>query len=115
MTPRDDHDQPPPKAKDTDQARRTVGAHRTGRALAKAAAEDILHMWGQPLESHSRRPDVTPADPAACDRCLCGEPADFIVKTRWFSGRRSHDPVCRHHLHEVVRAIKKELARRNGA
>lgn len=72
-------------------------------------------MWGQALESVSRHPDVVPADPTAGDRCLCGEPAEFIVKTRWFKGRRSHDPVCRLHLDEVVRAINKELARRNGA
>jgi hypothetical protein len=107
----------PPKAgdpKDHAPARTSGGGRRTGRAPVKTPTQDVL-LWGQPLESPSRRPDVVPADPTVCDRCLCGEPADFVVKTRWFSGRRSHDPVCRHHLDEVVRAINKELARRNGA
>jgi hypothetical protein len=72
-------------------------------------------MWRHALEASSGRPDVIPADPALSEQCLCGEPADFVVKTRWFSGRHSHDPVCRRHVDEVVRAINKEQARRNGA
>jgi hypothetical protein len=36
------------------------------------------------------------------------------VDTDWFSGRRSHDPVCERHVSEVVAAIINEQARRDG-
>lgn len=74
---------------------------------------DVPHRWGF-LESSSRRPDVVPVDPEAPRQCLCGEPADFVVRTNWFNGRHSQDPVCRPHVDEVVHAIKKAQARRDG-
>jgi hypothetical protein len=97
------------------EARGTDGTRRTGRASVKGPAEDVLQLWRQARDAFSGRPDVVAADPALFERCLCGEPADSVVKTRWFNGRHSHDPVCRRHVDEVVRAIKKEQARRNGA
>ena len=42
------------------------------------------------------------------------EPADFVVQTLWFRGRRSNDAVCDYHLQAVVGGIKSELAKRNG-
>jgi hypothetical protein len=62
----------------------------------------------------AQRPDVRPVDPAAPGECLCGDPADFVIETNWFSGRRSLDPVCDRHVAEVVAAITKEQARRDG-
>jgi hypothetical protein len=62
----------------------------------------------------AQRPDVVPADPAIPGECLCGDPADFIVSTNWFGGRRSRDPVCDRHLAEVLAAIAKQQARRDG-
>ncbi|HKB29499.1 MAG TPA: hypothetical protein VKD26_01545 [Streptosporangiaceae bacterium] len=62
----------------------------------------------------SHRPDIVPVDPAVPSKCLCGDQADFIVETKWFSGRRSRDPVCEHHVVEVVGAIMREQARRDG-
>jgi hypothetical protein len=61
-----------------------------------------------------RRPEVVPVDPAVGGECLCGEPADFIVEMIWFSGRHSRDPVCERHIVDVVEAISREQARRNG-
>jgi hypothetical protein len=81
---------------------------RTGRGDPPPAP----HGWGLAFEV--RAPAVVPADPEAPGQCLCGEPADLVVETNWFSGRHSKDPVCRPHVDEVVRAIKKEQARRNG-
>ncbi|MGH3379287.1 MAG: hypothetical protein ACRDP6_31600 [Actinoallomurus sp.] len=74
---------------------------------------DVPHRWGV-LESSHGRPDVVPIDPELSRQCLCGEKADFVVRTNWFNGRHSQDPVCRPHVDEVVRAIRKEQARRNG-
>lgn len=62
----------------------------------------------------AERPEVQPVDPASPAECLCGDPADFIVDTNWFSGRRSRDPVCERHVAEVVTAITKKQARRDG-
>jgi hypothetical protein len=62
----------------------------------------------------SSRPNVVPVDPAVPSQCLCGDPADFIIETHWFSGRHSRDPVCGRHVSEVVGAITKEQARRDG-
>lgn len=62
----------------------------------------------------AQRPDVQPVDAAAPGECLCGDPADFVIKTNWFSGRRSRDPVCDRHVAEVLAAIAKEQARRDG-
>lgn len=89
-------------------------ARRTRRADARLSAEEVLHRWGAAYQT-PRRPEVVPADPEVPGTCLCGEPAELVVETNWFSGRRSRDPVCRRHVDEVVRAIKKQQARRNGA
>jgi hypothetical protein len=91
---------------------RSDGVRRRGEPTQ--ASRDLFHTWGQAFESSVRRPAVVPADPEAPGKCLCGEPADFVVETNWFSGRHSKDPVCNLHVDEVVRAIKKEQARRNG-
>jgi hypothetical protein len=61
-----------------------------------------------------RRPEVVPVDPAVGGKCLCGEPAEFVVEMIWFSGRHSRDPVCERHIVDVVEAISKEQARVNG-
>jgi hypothetical protein len=53
-------------------------------------------------------------DPEAPGQCLCGDPAEFVVETYWFSGRHSRDPVCERHVAEVVAAITKKQARRDG-
>jgi hypothetical protein len=71
------------------------------------------HRWGV-LESSSQRPAVVAIDPESPRACLCGEPADFVVRTNWFNGRHSQDPVCRPHVDEVVHAIRKAQARRDG-
>jgi hypothetical protein len=89
------------------------GPRRTGRG-DPPPGQEIFHTWGLAFESSIKKPAVVPADPASPGRCLCGEPADLVVETNWFSGRHSRDPVCRPHVDEVVRAIKKEQARRNG-
>jgi len=86
---------------------------RTGRG-DPLPGQEMFHTWGLAFESATKKPAVVPADPDAPGRCLCGEPADVVVETNWFSGRHSRDPVCRPHVDEVVRAIKKEQARRNG-
>jgi hypothetical protein len=57
---------------------------------------------------------VEPVDPANPRECSCGEPADFLVFTLWYRGRRSQDAVCEYHLQPVVGGIKRELAKRNG-
>jgi hypothetical protein len=62
----------------------------------------------------AERPVIQPVDPAFPSKCLCGDPADFIVETNWFSGRRSRDPVCEYHVAEVVAAITKKRAQRDG-
>ena len=99
-----------------DQVRGSANAAtpRGKRAQTRASAEEVLHRWGHVVETFSWRPHVMPVDPAAPGGCLCGEPADFVVETNWFGGRRSQDPVCGRHVDEVVRAIQKEQARRNG-
>jgi hypothetical protein len=61
------------------------------------------------------RPEVLPMDPGVSAKCLCGDPAAFIVDMIWFSGRHSRDPVCELHVVDVVEAISREQARRNGA
>jgi hypothetical protein len=102
-----------PKASDP-KARSSAGVRRTSRAGARSPGQDAFHIWGSAFESSIRRPAVVPADPAAPGQCLCGEPADFVIEMSWFSGRHSKDPVCGRHVDEVVRAIKKEQARRDG-
>ena len=63
----------------------------------------------------AQRPDVQPVDPSSVrGECLCGDPADYVIETNWFSGRRSLDPVCNRHVAEIVTAITKEQARRDG-
>jgi hypothetical protein len=62
----------------------------------------------------AQRPDVVSVDPTAPGECLCGDPADYMVSTNWFGGRRSRDPVCDRHLAEVLAAIGKQQARRDG-
>lgn len=62
----------------------------------------------------SNRPDVVPVDSDTPGNCLCGDPADYIVETNWFSGRRSRDPVCEDHVAQIVAAITEQQARRNG-
>lgn len=58
---------------------------------------------------------VVPVDPESPLRtCLCGEPADYVIETNWFRGRRSRDPVCGEHLEIVVGGIKAKLAQRHG-
>jgi hypothetical protein len=57
---------------------------------------------------------VLPVDPESSRACPCGAPADFVVQTLWFRGRRSTDAVCDYHLQAVVGGIKSELAKRNG-
>jgi hypothetical protein len=75
----------------------------------------MLHLAADMFGTASYRPDVVPVDPAAATcQCLCGDTAEFVVETRWFSGRHSRDPVCGRHVTEVVAAISKEQARRNG-
>jgi hypothetical protein len=88
-------------------------ARRTRRVDARLSAEEVLHRWGYVYEP-PRRPEVLPVDPAAPGQCLCGDSADFVVETAWFSGRRSRDPVCGDHVDEVVHAIRKQEARRDG-
>jgi hypothetical protein len=61
-----------------------------------------------------RRPEVMPVDPTVASTCLCGDPAVFVVDMIWFGGRRSRDPVCEQHVVDVVEAISREQARRNG-
>ncbi len=86
---------------------------RTDRPGATPPGQ-TFHTWGHAFEASIRWPAVVPVDPAASGHCLCGDPADFVVEMNWFSGRHSQDPVCGGHVDEVVRAIKKEQARRNG-
>ncbi|GAB3959683.1 hypothetical protein GCM10029978_007250 [Actinoallomurus acanthiterrae] len=62
----------------------------------------------------TQRPQVEPLPSDASETCLCGDPADFVVDTQWFSGRHSRDPVCRRHVTEVVAAIADRQARRDG-
>lgn len=62
----------------------------------------------------AQRPEVQPVDDENPGVCLCGDPADFVIRTNWFSGRRSRDPVCDRHVAEVLAAITKEQARRDG-
>lgn len=58
---------------------------------------------------------VVPVDPESSPRaCLCGHPADYVIETAWFRGRRSCDPVCEEHLEAVVGGIKAKLAERHG-
>jgi hypothetical protein len=90
-------------------------AGRDRRAGARLSAEEVVQRWANIAKSFSRRPYLTPAGSAASLQCLCGEPADFVVETHWFGGRRSQDPVCEQHVDQVTRAIRKEQARRNGA
>lgn len=75
---------------------------------------EILNTSTYASRRATQRPVVQPVDPAIPSECLCGDPADFIVDTNWFSGRRSADPVCERHVAEVVAAIMKEQARRDG-
>jgi len=87
---------------------------RVKTAPAMMSAGEVFSRWNYAVESSSWRPHVVSADPAAPGKCLCGEFADFVVQTNWFGGRHSRDPVCGRHLDEVVSAIRKEQARRNG-
>ncbi|HEX6471304.1 MAG TPA: hypothetical protein VF069_19540 [Streptosporangiaceae bacterium] len=89
-------------------------ARHSRPAEGRLSAEEVVQKWDNIAKSFSRRPYITPAGPAASLECLCGEPADFVVETNWFNGRRSQDPVCERHVDEVIRAIRKEQARRNG-
>ena len=120
MTPGDRPDPQPPEVEnptDTDQVHGSANAAtpRAKSAETRVSAEQVLHRWGYVVESSSGRPQVVLADPAAPGECLCGEPADFVVETNWFGGRHSQDPVCGRHVDEVVCAIRKKQARRNGA
>jgi hypothetical protein len=63
----------------------------------------------------THRSAVIPIDPEFPSTCLCGYPADFVIETSWFSGRRSRDPVCDQHVSAVVDGIAKKNARRDGA
>jgi hypothetical protein len=60
------------------------------------------------------RPEVRPLSPDTSDACLCGDPAELVVDTHWFSGRHSRDPVCPRHVDQVVAAIVERQARRDG-
>jgi hypothetical protein len=112
MTPDDDRGA---KAEVRGEAQPTDGVRRTGRGGGPTElSRELFHTWGHVFESSIRRPAVVSADPEAPGQCLCGESADFVIETNWFSGRHSRDPVCHRHVDEVVRAIKKEQARRNG-
>lgn len=120
MTPADRPDPWQPRAErptPADQVHGSANATtpRVKSAEARTSAEEVLHRWGYLAKTSSWRPHVVPADPAAPRECLCGEPADLVVETNWFSGRHSRDPVCGRHVEEVVLAIRKEQARRNGA
>lgn len=116
-------DTPDPRPPEVENAPVAEQDHESAKAATPRAkspdvrisAEEVVQRWAHVVESSSLRPHVVPADPAATRECLCGEPADFIVETNWFGGRHSQDPVCRRHVDEVVRAIRKEQARRNGA
>jgi hypothetical protein len=44
----------------------------------------------------------------------CGDPAAFVVDMIWLGGRRPGDPVREQHVMDVVEAISREQARRNG-
>ena len=61
------------------------------------------------------RPEILPIDPGVAVECPCGDPAAFVVDMIWFGGRHSRDPVCENHVVDVVEAISREQARRNGA
>lgn len=120
MTSGDKPDPRPPAVKNPTVADRVHGspnaaARRVKSAQTRESAEEALRRWGYLGKPSSWRPNVVSADPAGQRECLCGEPADFVVETNWFSGRHSQDPVCGSHVDEVVRAIRKEQARRNGA
>jgi hypothetical protein len=80
-----------------------------GRTLGSAAGAATFG-----LRRTSHRPEVQPVNPESPGECLCGDPADFIIEVNWFDGRRSRDPVCERHVTEVVAAITKEQARRDG-
>lgn len=86
-----------------------VRPYRPGSAGHAAVAPSEL----RPRRT-THRPAVQPADPEAPGECLCGDPAEFIVDTNWFSGRRSRDPVCERHVTEVVAAIVRKQAGRDG-
>lgn len=95
--------------------RKSAVPPRAKSARTRESAEDVLYRRGYTIESASRRPRVVPADPAVPSKCLCGEPADFVVETNWSGGRHSRDPVCGSHVDEVVAAIRKAQARLNGS
>jgi hypothetical protein len=117
MNPRDQLDPRPPEApspKIANQLHGDAGARHGRPPRARLSAEEVVQRWGNIAKSFSRRPYIMPASPAASLECLCGEPADFVVETNWFGGRRSQDPVCEGHVDAVISAIKKEQARRNG-
>jgi hypothetical protein len=120
MTAGDKPDPRPPAVEDptvTDQVHGSANAAtpRAKSVQTGASAQEVLHRWGHVVEPSSWRPHVVPTDPAAPGECLCGDPADFVVETNWFGGRHSQDLVCGRHVDEVVRAIRKQQARRNGA
>lgn len=118
MTPDEHLDPRPPETTGPEITGHPPGispARRSRRAEAKLSADEVVQRWANAAKSFSRRPYIKPAGPAPPLDCLCGEPADFVVETNWFSGRRSQDPVCERHVDEVLRAIRKEQARRNGA
>jgi hypothetical protein len=91
-----------------------AGSGERGTGVDRRATPDLLGVSTYFSRSAAQRPVVQPVDPAMPGECLCGDPADFIVDTNWFSGRRSRDPVCERHVAEVVAAITKEQARRDG-
>ncbi|MCO6005432.1 hypothetical protein NE236_10605 [Actinoallomurus purpureus] len=80
---------------------------------SSTAADALLQAALRPGRP-THRPDVRPVDPETPCACLCGDPAEFVVETHWFSGRLSRDPVCERHVTEVVEAIRKKQAGRDG-
>jgi hypothetical protein len=81
---------------------------------SRSAPLDYIDIPPYTSRRAAQRPDIQPVDPATPGECLCGDPADFVIETNWFSGRRSLDPVCERHVTEVLAAITKEQARRDG-
>jgi hypothetical protein len=93
---------------------RRTGAGERGSGADRPAPPDLGNVSAYVSRSAAQRPVVQPVDPAMGGECLCGDPADFVIDTNWFSGRRSRDPVCERHVAEVVAAITKAQARRDG-
>jgi hypothetical protein len=96
-----------PGIPDRPKTRTVPGGGRTGSADHPETASVRARRTTQ-------RPQVEPLPSDASETCLCGDSADFVVDTQWFSGRHSRDPVCRRHVTEVVAAIAERQARRDG-